>query len=60
MAKVCTDTQFSNEYIKVSASVYYDALLNKNANFVLLEYQDKKRNTYSIDSEQKRNSKSDT
>ena len=60
MAKVCTDTQFSNEYIKVSASVYYDALLNKNANFVLLEYQDKKRNTYGIDSEPKRNSKSDT
>ena len=60
MAKVCTDTQFSNEYIKVSASVHYDALLNKNTNFVLLEYQDKKRNTYSIDSEPKRNSKSDT
>ena len=53
MAKVCTDTQFSDEYIKVSASVYYDALLNKSANFVLLEYQDKKRNTYSIDSEPK-------
>ena len=53
MAKVCTDTQFSDEYIKVSASVYYDALLNKNANFVLLEYQDKKRNTYDIDSEPK-------
>ena len=53
MAKVCTDTQFSDEYIKVSASVYYDALLNKSATFVLLEYQDKKRNTYSIDSEPK-------
>lgn len=59
MAKVCTDTQFSDEYIKVSASVYYDALLNKNANFVLLEYQDKKRNTYSIDSEPKRRNKRD-
>lgn len=59
MAKVCTDTQFSDEYIKVSASVYYDALLNKNANFVLLEYQDKKRNAYSIDSEPKRRNRSD-
>lgn len=59
MAKACTDTQFSDEYIKVSASVYYDALLNKSANFVLLEYQDKKRNTYSIDSEPKRKNRSD-
>lgn len=59
MAKVCTDTQFSDEYIKVSASVYYDALLNKNANFVLLEYQDKKRNTYDIDSEPKQKNRSD-
>ena len=53
MAKVYTDTQFYDEYIKVSASVYYDALLNKSATFVLLECQDKKRNTYSIDSEPK-------
>ena len=59
MAKVCTDTQFSDEYIKVSASVYYDALLNKNANFVLSEYQNKKRNSYDIDSEPKRRNRSD-
>ena len=59
MAKVCTDTQFSDEYIKVSASVYYNALLNNNANFVLSEYQDKKRNTYDIDSEPKQRNRSD-